>query len=259
MSGASNDRFFTNTSYHSTDVFNNQVVRLVVLGSVGGNQVRIRLSNEFGTVPLLVSAAHIALSDTGANILAGTDRTLTFNGGSPYILTSPRARPRSATRWIWPCRRGRLLSVSLYLRHDDHRDHGAPQRLQDHTYVSPAGSGDVTAATVSLPLDAADSHDPAMAAAQRGGSARQADAAPSWPSAPPSPTAPFRRWTPTTAGRITFPSALSATACRSASSTPAVVANPLQGNGNGSQRAGPPRAATCWPGPGRQPTCSSTT
>ena len=36
------------------------------------------LSNEYGTRPLVVGAAHVAVSDKGAAIEAASDRTLTF-------------------------------------------------------------------------------------------------------------------------------------------------------------------------------------
>jgi lysophospholipase L1-like esterase len=63
--------------------FNNQTLRQIVHTSVGGRQVRVRLST-FGANGLTIGAAHIALHGSGAAIVAGSDRTLTF-GGSPSI------------------------------------------------------------------------------------------------------------------------------------------------------------------------------
>ncbi len=48
--------------------------------SLGGSQIRIRLTNEFGVTPLTISAAHIALSASESSIQHGTDRELTFGG-----------------------------------------------------------------------------------------------------------------------------------------------------------------------------------
>jgi hypothetical protein len=42
--------------------------------------VRVELSNEYGSQPLVIGAAHIALSDGGGAIKAGSDRVLTFSG-----------------------------------------------------------------------------------------------------------------------------------------------------------------------------------
>src|SRR5579872_6553780 len=41
--------------------FNNQTVRMIARSSVGGSRVRVELSNAFGTTPLTIGAAHIAL------------------------------------------------------------------------------------------------------------------------------------------------------------------------------------------------------
>ena len=41
--------------------FDNQTLRQIVRVSLGGERVRVVLSNAFGTEPLVVSAAHIAL------------------------------------------------------------------------------------------------------------------------------------------------------------------------------------------------------
>ena len=57
-----------------------QTIREVAHVSLGGDQVRVRLSNDFGAAPLTIGAAHVAISTVGAGIQQGTDRVLTFNG-----------------------------------------------------------------------------------------------------------------------------------------------------------------------------------
>ena len=54
--------------------------------SIGGTQVRIRLSQAFGAPAVTVGAAHIALRSTGAGIAAGTDRPLTFSGQPSAVI-----------------------------------------------------------------------------------------------------------------------------------------------------------------------------
>jgi len=66
--------------------FNNQTLRLIVHTSIGGSQVRIRLSNTFGAMPLRIGEAHIALRQGGAGIMAGSDRTLTFSGARSVVI-----------------------------------------------------------------------------------------------------------------------------------------------------------------------------
>lgn len=61
-----------------------QTLREIVHTSIGGDRVRVRVSNACGTLPLLIGAAHLAIRGQGASIAAGTDRVLTF-GGSPSI------------------------------------------------------------------------------------------------------------------------------------------------------------------------------
>ena len=60
--------------------FKGQTIRQIVRVSIGGKRVRVRLSNAFGAGPLVISGARVALRSTGATIVAGSDRTLTFNG-----------------------------------------------------------------------------------------------------------------------------------------------------------------------------------
>jgi hypothetical protein len=67
---------------------NNQTVRLIVHATVGGNQLRIRLSNAYGTQPLLIGDAHVAVSACALlpTIVAGTDQALTFGGQSTIAI-----------------------------------------------------------------------------------------------------------------------------------------------------------------------------
>ena len=60
--------------------FNNQTLRQIVRGSIGGRRLRVVLSNAFGTSPLTIGAAHVAVRDAGSAIATGTDRALTFSG-----------------------------------------------------------------------------------------------------------------------------------------------------------------------------------
>jgi lysophospholipase L1-like esterase len=66
--------------------FNDQTLRLIVHTSIGGSQVRIRLSNELGSTPLRIGSAHIALRQEGPSIVPGTDRVLTFGGGQGITI-----------------------------------------------------------------------------------------------------------------------------------------------------------------------------
>jgi lysophospholipase L1-like esterase len=79
MSGAVN-AFNPTTCPAGSGGFTNQTVRNIVYTSVGGNRVRIRLSNVFGSAPLTVGDASVAVAETGAETVPGTMRQLQFNG-----------------------------------------------------------------------------------------------------------------------------------------------------------------------------------
>lgn len=69
--------------------YENQTLRLVMRASVGGTAVRVRICNLYGKTPLVIGGAHIALRDSGARILQGTERILTFK--SQRSATVPTA------------------------------------------------------------------------------------------------------------------------------------------------------------------------
>lgn len=68
----------------------NQTIRQIARVSLGGERVRIELSNEYGEQPLVIGAAHIALASDRSAIVAGSDRPLTF-GGETSVTVPPGA------------------------------------------------------------------------------------------------------------------------------------------------------------------------
>ena len=60
--------------------YNNQTLREVVRLSAGGEYVRVRIANTFGSSTLIIGEAHVALRDSASRIVAGTDKVLTFSG-----------------------------------------------------------------------------------------------------------------------------------------------------------------------------------
>jgi lysophospholipase L1-like esterase len=61
---------------------NNQTLREIVHTSLGGDAVRIVLANTFGSAPLSVGAASVALRESGSAIVTTTSHAVTF-GGQP--------------------------------------------------------------------------------------------------------------------------------------------------------------------------------
>src|ERR1700722_7723171 len=65
-------------------------LREIVHVSMGGETVRGRFSNLFGTSPLAIGAVKIAQTDKGAAIVAGTNKPLSFHG-QPSVTIPPGA------------------------------------------------------------------------------------------------------------------------------------------------------------------------
>jgi lysophospholipase L1-like esterase len=66
--------------------FADQTVRMIVRVSLGGNRVRVLLSNMLNAQPLEIGAAHTGLHAGGGAITNGTDRVLTFGGSSAFTI-----------------------------------------------------------------------------------------------------------------------------------------------------------------------------
>jgi lysophospholipase L1-like esterase len=71
-----------------------RTVRNIVFASVGGETVRVRLTNAFGTAALSIGAASVAVAGSGARTVPGTMRVLRF-GGQPRITIPPGAEALS--------------------------------------------------------------------------------------------------------------------------------------------------------------------
>lgn len=69
---------------------NDQTVRDIVYSTVGGDEVRVKLSNAFGGTPLQVGHASVAVSDAAGNVVSRTMTGLTF-GGSASVVVPPFA------------------------------------------------------------------------------------------------------------------------------------------------------------------------
>ena len=120
--------------------------------SIGGDDIRVRLSNLFGAQSLVIGAAHVAISSGGAGIVPGSDRPLSFSGASAItippgalILSDPvelRVQPLSN------------LAVSIYVPGDT--GPATEHRLGMQTnYIS--GPGDFTGATLLSVITTAES------------------------------------------------------------------------------------------------------
>ena len=60
--------------------FDDQTVRDIIFPSVGGNMIRLELTNAFGGSPLQVGRVTVAVADLGAGVIPGTIHSVSFGG-----------------------------------------------------------------------------------------------------------------------------------------------------------------------------------
>ena len=128
--------------------YSNETLRLIVRTSVGGNQVRIRLSNELGTQRIVIGAARIALRSVAESIDPATDRALTFGGAAS--ITIPAGAPVLSDPVSLDVPPLSELAISIYLPYPTSVSTVHLLGLQT-SYVSGPDSGDLTEAGTLLP------------------------------------------------------------------------------------------------------------
>ena len=116
-----------------------KTIRMIVRPSLGGQRLRVRFSNEFGSAPMTIASARIALTADGSKIQTATDRALTF-GGSPKV-TIPAGAPAFSDPVDIAVKPFAEVSVSIYLLGPAPASSIHEQALHD-AYVS--GPGDLT-------------------------------------------------------------------------------------------------------------------
>jgi len=92
---------------------NGQTYRNIVHLSLGGRAIRLKLSNEYGAIPLNVADVHVALSASAAATQAGSDHTVTFNGAAG--VTIPAGSIAISDSIAMPVPAFTDLAVSLFI------------------------------------------------------------------------------------------------------------------------------------------------
>ncbi|HEU0318227.1 MAG TPA: GDSL-type esterase/lipase family protein, partial [Solirubrobacteraceae bacterium] len=122
-----------------------QTVRTILTPDLGGETLRVRLSNRFGAGPVRLDAASVALREgTGAALVPGSVRPLTFAGAAAVVLpTGADVVSDPVTLHVTPAGD---LAVSLFAAG---LTGPATEHLvgQQTSYVSRPGSGDHAAET----------------------------------------------------------------------------------------------------------------
>jgi lysophospholipase L1-like esterase len=130
--------------------FNNQTIRQIAHVSLGGSRLRVVLSNAFGTAPLTIGAAQIALRDKNAAIVPLSNRVLTFGGAARLKVPAGALFISDPVELVVPDFAD--LAVDLYLPEDTA---AIKSPLTTHPaawqtgYVSPPGNH---AGVISMPV-----------------------------------------------------------------------------------------------------------
>lgn len=95
------------------EVLADQTVRQIARISVGGEQLRVVISNEFGTRPLTIGSATVALSAGGSAVDPATVKALTFSGQSTAVI--PPGAPLLSDPVDLPVKALSSVAVSFYL------------------------------------------------------------------------------------------------------------------------------------------------
>lgn len=93
--------------------FDNQTLRQIVHISLGGPRVRVTLTNTFGTAPLAIGAAQVALRDKDATIVPQSNRVLTFGGATRATVPAGAILVSDPVDLV--VRDGSDLAIDLYL------------------------------------------------------------------------------------------------------------------------------------------------
>ena len=130
--------------------FSDQTLRQIVRMSVGGERVRVVLTNAFGTEPLAVGAASVAIRDSDSTIVPASVRELRFSGHPSATIPAGAVMASDPVTLAVPALAD--LAIDIYLPGDTATS-GSPvtahnRSVQTH-YVS--ATGDHTGVTA-LPV-----------------------------------------------------------------------------------------------------------
>ena len=132
-----------------TTAITNATVRMIARVAIGGEAVRVRLDNAFGTSPVVIGSAYIGQRTQSAALASGSNRQLLFNGSARVsIPAGGTVVSDAASMTVLP---QQDLAISLYVP-------GQGVRPSQHaaafvtSYASANGSGDVSADETRTPF-----------------------------------------------------------------------------------------------------------
>ena len=150
--------------------FRDETVRDIVRTSVGGSEIRLRISNVFGSKPLTISDVRVSPRGTGAATVLASSHRVTFGGRDTVTI------PAGKREFSDPVKLGvgaeRDLAVSIYVKQATGPATWHPAAIAT-SYYSTAGDHSAAAGAAAFPhktgawffLDGVDVVNPAVAGA----------------------------------------------------------------------------------------------
>ncbi len=134
----------------------NQTVRERVRVSIGGNQIRLRFSNECGSSPLLIGSATVAMPSDASSVKQESIQSVTFEGHNSTII--PAGAPVLSDPITFPVKPGTEISISIYFPkrvatptlHAFAFKHAAISQPGDFTHAEKIAAAAVSTASISL-------------------------------------------------------------------------------------------------------------
>lgn len=132
----------------AAESFNNHTLRMNARVSIGGDTLRVRVSNAYGGGNLEIGAASVAVRDSGPAIVPGSERPMTFGGSaSASVAAGALVISDSVQLDVEPLAD---LVVTLYLPGAISPDFQITGRYARQTnYISPPGN---FAASIDMPV-----------------------------------------------------------------------------------------------------------
>jgi lysophospholipase L1-like esterase len=118
--------------------FSNHTLRMTPRVSLGGNRLRVRISNAYGTRPLAIGVACVGLRSTGSALVPGSNRQLTFGGDTSATIAAGALVVSDPVELAFAPLAD--LAVSVHLPGDLPASFGITGRYARQTnYISPPG------------------------------------------------------------------------------------------------------------------------
>ena len=121
--------------------FDHQTLREIIHTSIGGDAVRVRLSNAYGKQTVAIGPVHIAIHAKDSGIVEGSDHPLTFSGKSTVSIPPSAVALSDPVKLAVPASGD--LAISMYFP-SPAEGAGIHYSSQQTSYI---GAGEVVAAT----------------------------------------------------------------------------------------------------------------